>query len=167
MALITTNGRSGRRPFTMLATRSIAVASSTEVPPNFMTITSAPGAPNERRFYRGHRQTTHLRLLGRCCGRWSGGPPSQDVAGRPSRQVALHLEEFGVQQGRTRRTADRVVREHRELVIQNAARTQTSNRHRHSVAAVYVKAGLRTVGRIVIDERLRRCERQLKLLRSG
>ena len=38
MALTTTTGFCGRRPLTMDATRSMALASSTEVPPNFMTI---------------------------------------------------------------------------------------------------------------------------------
>src|SRR5271157_1151206 len=150
MALTTTNGRSGKRDFTMLATRSMAVASSTDVPPNFMTITAASGSPNERRF----------------CARWGGGPPPQDVAGRGSRKIALRLEEFGVEQRRSRRAADGVVREHGELVVQNAAWTQASNRYRHSITAVYIEAGLRTVRRIVIDERLRRRQWQLELLRS-
>src|SRR5271165_755230 len=134
MALTTTNGRSGRRPFTMLATRSMAVASSTEVPPNFMTITAAP--------------------------------PSKNMGGRPSRQIALRLEEFGVEQGRARSAADGVMREHGELVVQNAAGAQPPDAHRHAVAAVNIEARLRAVGRIVIDERLSRRQRQLELLRS-
>jgi hypothetical protein len=44
MALTTTKGRSGKRAFTMAATRSMAAASSTDVPPNFMTITASPPA---------------------------------------------------------------------------------------------------------------------------
>src|SRR5271157_1850479 len=99
MALTTTNGRSDMRPFTMLATRSMAVASSTEVPPNFMTITAAP--------------------------------PWLDVGGRPSRQVALCLEEFSVEQRCARRAADGVVRKYGELVIQNAAGTQPAHAHGH------------------------------------
>src|SRR5271169_937048 len=110
MALTTTNGRSGKRDVTMLATRSMAVASSTEVPPNFMTITAAP--------------------------HWS------DVGGRGSRQIALRLEEFGVEQRCSRCTADGVVGEHGELVVQNAAGTQASDRYRHSITAVYVKSRL-------------------------
>src|SRR5271169_3445893 len=92
MALTTTNGRSGRRPFTMLATRSMAVASSTEVPPNFITITAAP--------------------------------PAQGVGDRPSREIALRFEEFGVEQGRAGSAADGVVREHGELVVENATGAQ-------------------------------------------
>src|SRR5271166_2206415 len=134
MALTTTNGCSDRRAFTMLATRSIAVASSTEVPPNFMTITDAP--------------------------------PGLDVGGRWSRQIALRLEEFSVEQRRSRCAADSVVREHSELVVQNAAGTQSSHGNGHSVAAVHIEAWLRTVRCIVIDERLRRRQRQLKLLGS-
>src|SRR5579883_2735313 len=38
MALTTTTGRLAERPLTMAAVRSMARASSTEVPPNFMTI---------------------------------------------------------------------------------------------------------------------------------
>src|SRR5436190_17694560 len=38
MALTTTTGFCARRPSTMEATQSMALASSTEVPPNFMTI---------------------------------------------------------------------------------------------------------------------------------
>src|ERR1039458_4572424 len=44
MALTTTKGRSGKRVFTMDATRSMAAASSMDVPPNFMTITATPPA---------------------------------------------------------------------------------------------------------------------------
>src|SRR5271165_3870475 len=150
MALTTTNGRSEIRPFTMLATRSMAVASSTEVPPNFMTITAAPGVPNERRL----------------CARRGGAPPSKNVGGRPSRQVALRLKEFGVQEGRACRAADGVVREHGELVVQHTARTQPPHAHRHAVAAVNIEARLRAVRRTVIDDRLRRRQRQLELLRS-
>src|SRR5579859_5364518 len=42
-ALTTTTGRSGRRSRTMAATRSMAWASCTEVPPNFITIMGTPG----------------------------------------------------------------------------------------------------------------------------
>src|SRR5271165_4638054 len=136
MALTTTNGRSEIRPFTMLATRSMAVASSTEVPPNFMTITAAPGVPNERRL----------------CARWGGGSSSKNVGGRPSRQVALRLEEFSVEQGRSRSAADGVMREHGELVVENAAGAQPSHAHGHAVAAVHIEARLRAVGRIVVDK---------------
>src|SRR5260370_35200766 len=38
MALTTTTGFCGRRPLTIAATRSMARAASTEVPPNFKTI---------------------------------------------------------------------------------------------------------------------------------
>src|SRR5271165_1351314 len=134
MALTTTNGRSDRRAFTMLATRSIAVASSTEVPPNFMTITAAP--------------------------------PGLDVGGRWSRQIALRLEEFSVEQRRSRCAANRVVREHSELVVQNAAWAQPSHGHGHAVAAVHIEARLRAVRRIVVHNGLRRRQRQLELLRS-
>src|SRR5271166_3309626 len=86
MALTTTNGRSGKRAFTMAATRSMAAASSTDVPPNFMTITVSPPARKE-----------------------------QALA---SRQEALHLEKFGVEQGGSSGAADGVVREYGELVVE-------------------------------------------------
>src|SRR5271165_3478889 len=135
IALTTTKGCSCRRALMMLATRSMALASSTEVPPNFITITAAP--------------------------------PSYDVGRRGSRQVALHLQEFGVEQCRTSRAANGVVREHGELVVENAAGAQASDGDRHAMAAVHVEARLRTVGGIVVHDGLGGREWQPELLRSG
>src|SRR5580765_1787392 len=53
-ALTTTTGRSGRRSRTMAATRSMACASCTEVPPNFMTIIGKTSTTEARRH--GERQ---------------------------------------------------------------------------------------------------------------
>src|SRR5580700_654018 len=119
MALTTTYGCSANRPLTMPAMRSIAVASSTEVPPNFITITVLPPS----------------RLL---------------ESRRASRQVALYFEEFGVQQRSAGRAANRVVREHRELVIKDATGTKTPDADRHPATTVEIEAWLWTVrGRVV------------------
>src|SRR6516164_3326554 len=122
IALTTTNGRSASRAWTIPAIRSIAGESSTDVPPNFMTITASP-------------------------------PPMIEEVRRSSRQVALHFEEFGIQEGCAGRAADGVVREHRELVVEHAARPQPSHTYRHAMAAVKIEAWLRTVGRRVIHQR--------------
>ena len=120
MALTTTNGRSGSRDFTMLATRSMAVASSTEVPPNFITIMAE------------HRRTA----------------PTGLDSGR--QEQALHFQKLGIQQSRAGRAANRVVREHGELPVEHAARTQTADADGHAIAAINVKPRLRTVGRGVV-----------------
>src|SRR5271170_108531 len=104
MALTTTKGRSGRRDFTMLATRSMALASSTEVPPNFMTITVAPPAEA-----------------------WA------------SRQQTLDFQQLGVEQRCACRSADGIVRQHGELVIEHAAGTQAADADRHAIAAVDIE----------------------------
>src|SRR5215467_13664777 len=112
IALTTTMGRSTERPLTIPAIRSIAVESSTDVPPNFMTITASPSSI------------------------------VQEVR-RSSLQIALHLEEFGIQQGSAGCAADGVVREHGEFVVEHAAWAQASHAHRHPVAAVEIEARLR------------------------
>src|SRR5580700_10235954 len=48
MALTTTTGFSASRPFTMAAARAMALASCTEVPPNFMTIMKDTLAADQR-----------------------------------------------------------------------------------------------------------------------
>src|SRR6516165_9844298 len=137
MALTTTNGRSSRRLSTMLATRSMAAASSTEVPPNFITITAAPSL---------------------CVGK-----------ARPqrSRQVTLHLQEFGVEECRPGGAANRVVRENGELVVEHAARTEAPNAYCHAFPAIDVETRLRAIRRLVVDDGLRGCQRKPQLLRRG
>src|SRR5215469_4667253 len=136
IALTTTNGRSPSRALTIPAIRSIAVESSTDVPPNFMTITASP-------------------------------PPMIEQVRRSSPQVALHFEEFGIQEGCAGRAADGVVREHSELVVEHAARPQPPHTYRHAIAAVKIEAWLRTVGRRVIHQRPFGRQRTSQLMRLG
>ncbi len=63
IALTTTTGFCGRRPWTIAATRSMALASSTEVPPNFMTIMG--GASWTKEWSDGWRWTILLRRCSR------------------------------------------------------------------------------------------------------
>src|SRR5215469_3357770 len=87
IALTTTKGRSASRALTISAMRSIAVESSTDVPPNFMTITATP-------------------------------PSMLQEVRRSSPEIALHFEEFGIQQGSAGSATDGVVREHSELIVE-------------------------------------------------
>src|ERR1039457_4509916 len=135
MVLTTTKGRSGKRVFTMAATRSMAAASSTDVPPNFMTITASP--------------------------------PAKEVGALASRQEALRLEQFGVENGGASGATNCVVREHRELVVEHAARAKPGHAHRHPIPAVHVEARLRPVRRGIVKDRLRGRQRQLQFLRRG
>jgi len=50
--------------------------------------------------------------------KWRAEPCSTRLA-----EIALHLQQLGIQQRRSRRAANRVVREHGELPVENAART--------------------------------------------
>src|ERR1017187_1756408 len=119
IALTTTYGCLARRPLTMPAMRSMAVASSTEVPPNFITITALPP----------------LRML---------------ESSQESRQIALHFEEFGIQQCRTGCAANRIVRQHGEFKVEHATRSQPPYAHCHPFAAIEIETRLRTVrGRVV------------------
>src|SRR5579863_2194666 len=88
IALTTTTGFCGSRSFTIAATRSMARASSTEVPPNFITI---------------------IGVSWRDC-----GSAVRISFHRARGEVAFGLEQFGVQHSRTRGAANRVVREHGE-----------------------------------------------------
>src|ERR1700722_4011465 len=92
MALTTTTGLCGRRALTIAATRSMARASSTEVPPNFMTIIGV----TSRRNCGGAAQVS---FLGSC-------------------EVAPGLEQFGIQHGRAGGSANGIVRQHSELPLQ-------------------------------------------------
>src|SRR5580700_1160025 len=124
MALTTTTGFCASRPLTISAARSMALASCTEVPPNFITIigrrTSDANFPDQP-------------------------PPPCSIETSP--QITPHFEQFSIQQGRSRRASDSVVGEHGELPIQNAAGPQTTDRGRHPVTRFDVEPGLRPVCR--------------------
>src|SRR5690242_10753485 len=99
MALTTTTGCRSRRPFTMAATRSMALASCTDVPPNF--ITSMGGRTSVAVEHRLSCGAAHHSVC----------PRGLDQSGA-SLQVALRLKEFGIQQGRAGSPTDGVVRKH-------------------------------------------------------
>src|SRR5713101_4922973 len=134
MALTTTTGFCACRPFTIAAARSIALASSTEVPPNFITIIGDTFFAADRR--RATQMKCHIRIFGRC-------HPQRTQ--RSSIEISLDLEQLGVEQDRAGRPADRVVGKHGELPVQHAAGTQAAHRGRHSVAAVGIEPRLRAV----------------------
>jgi hypothetical protein len=72
MALTTTMGNCLRRLATMLATRSMASALSTEVPPNFITIMRAPfwelvdSYHYQSETFAAHKRKTHQPLHSGC-----------------------------------------------------------------------------------------------------
>src|SRR3954469_23738032 len=85
IALTTTTGFCARRDSTILAARVMAAESSTDVPPNFMTIIA----------------NSH-----------------------PAAEIALHFQQLGVEQGSAGSAADSVVREQRELPVEQGTGTQ-------------------------------------------
>src|ERR1700693_4254457 len=101
----------------------MALASCTEVPPNFITIIGINSLDARERWTRKART------------QWQ----------RISLEISLDLQQFRIQQGRSGRAADRVVRENRELPVQNSTGAQAAHRSRHSTSAVGVEAGLRAV----------------------
>src|ERR1700685_3060013 len=144
MALTTTTGFCGSRPLTISAARSIALASCTEVPPNFMTIIgSGTSAADER------DQTSHFCRIGTCCS---------------SPQVSPHFEQLRVQQSRARRASNGVVGKHGEFPVEDATWPQTADRSRHAIARVNIEPRLRPVSRNRVLHGLFRRAGQLQFL---
>jgi hypothetical protein len=106
----------------MPATRSMAAADSTELPPNFMTIIS---------------------------------------------EHSFRMHELGIQYGRAGGSANGVVAQGDELVIQHRAGAQTAHEGRHAALALGIFARLRAVGLFHINDGLRRRAGKLALLRHG
>src|SRR4029077_2721052 len=137
MALTTTTGFFATRPFTIVAVRSIALASSTEVPPNFITIIEGNRVPE-----RSARLPPAV--AGASCPRQRHGVArKRDRSASP--QVPLGLQQLRIQQRRPGCAADRIVRKHRELPIQHLAGAQPPYRGRHPCSAIHVKPRLRTI----------------------
>src|SRR5260370_39330984 len=99
IAETTTTGLRAARARTIAATRSMAVADSTEVPPNFITII-------------GWRLAVVVSCLGRC-------------AVDPSIQHPLRVHELGIQHRGTGGAADGVVRERDEFAVEHMTRAQS------------------------------------------
>src|SRR4051812_27031266 len=125
IALTTMTGFSARRDSTILAARVMAAASSTEVPPNFMTIIAR----------------------------------SQGAA-----EISLHGEQLGVEQGSARGAADGIVREQRELPVEQRTGPQPADGRRHAGAAFHIEPRLWPVGSSVVEDRLLGCAREPLLL---
>src|SRR5712671_4837361 len=126
MALTTTTGFCDDRPLTIAATRSIARASSTDVPPNFITIM---GVASWQDYESANPRSFRVTIV----------------------EIALGLEQFGIQHGRAGGAPNGVVREHGKFPIQHAARPQMPNRRCHARAHINVKARLRTVIRLQVN----------------
>src|SRR5208282_408545 len=142
MALTTTTGRWGNRSLTIAATRSMARASSTEVPPNFITIIGVTSSKKRwRKEGAGARR------------------------GRNSSEVALSSQQFRVQYRCPGRSADGVVGKHGKLPVQHFTGPQAAYSRGHTRPEVHVKARLRTVIRFQIHHGELGRARQLQLLR--
>src|SRR5690348_2002306 len=100
-ALTTTTGFSFSLSRTMAATRSMASASCTEVPPNFMTIIAAPW---ELEPLWGCDQGQHARQF-------------------PSAQISLGFEQLAVQYRSAGSSANGVVGQDRKFPVKDVART--------------------------------------------
>src|SRR5256885_4189758 len=137
----TTIGWRPARALTIAATRSMAAADSTEVPPNFITITS----PNPWR--------RHSCLPGRDSSR-----PMPIYSTRPTLiQQPFRVHQLRIQNGRTRRAPNRVVAQRNELPVEYRARPQTADERCHPALALRILARLGTVRlRHILHRPLRR-----------
>src|SRR5271166_6518045 len=111
----------------MEATRSIALASSTDVPPNFMTIIGGASLDQFQELGR-----LPLRCARDPSLRPKTGWAQDDARGVDARlaslrfrssQVSLRFQEFRIQHGGPRCAPDRVVRKHSEFPVEHAAGT--------------------------------------------
>src|SRR5437588_3170426 len=75
-------------------------------------------------------------------------------------------EEFGVEDGRARRAAHRVVAERDEAVVEHAVTAYAPDGDAHAAASVAVEPGLRAVSLVAHDDGARGRRVQLQLLRQ-
>src|SRR6185312_3836511 len=68
-------------------------------------------------------------------------------------QISLVFQQLRIEQRRSRRAADGVVREHGELPVEHVAGTQAPNGSGHSVAEVDIKARLRAIMGLYVANR--------------
>src|SRR5690606_12025802 len=61
------------------------------------------------------------------------------------RDISFSRQQFGVENGTTRRAANGIVRQRHKLEAQNGAATQAANRGRHALAGVAVAPWLRSI----------------------
>src|SRR5579864_1066698 len=161
----------------MEVTRSIALASSTEVPPNFMTIIGVESCERSQKL---HARDPSLRLRNGCAQDDAALVGHDDFVDGAilddsalawfrvwSSQVALGLEQFGVQDGGSGSATNRVVREHGELPVENAAGTKASHDRRHAGAGIDVESRLRAIVGLDVDDRTLGSAGKLQFLRLG
>src|ERR1700761_862571 len=79
-------------------------------------------------------------------------------------ELAEHGQNLCIENRRTGRTAHRVMRQQRELPVEDGAGTQASYGSRHAVAAIKVKLGLRARLTFRVHDRVQRCRRQMQAL---
>src|SRR6266511_2732217 len=94
-------------------------------------------------------QQTEIPNCGRC-----GALAATDFHPTISVQIALCLEQLGVEQCGPGGPANRIVREHGELPVEERARPQASAGDGHTVAAVQVQPRLGPVGALVVVDHL-------------
>src|ERR1700722_17850490 len=158
MALTTTTGFCARRPSTMEATRSMALASSTDVPPNFMTIMGGScGLGSCRRRPSRCARDSSLRLQNGSARNDAIGFEEAKIRFRRQRraqssQVAFGLQEFGVEDGDSGGPADRVVGKDGEFPVEDAAGTEGAGGRRHAGTHVDIEARLGAVGGFQVDD---------------
>src|ERR1035441_5536620 len=183
MAETTTTGRRDSRARTMPATRVMAAADSTEVPPNFMTIIIEPRKMPQRAPQGVWGSLVSCgglatRLSGLRNGPSSAGKqPARRMPSCPTASAECHytlraslgehpfrMHQLGIQHGGAGRATDGVVAEHDEFVVENIARAQAPHEGGHAALALGVFARLRAVGLVHIDDRARRRAGQIALL---
>ena len=82
--------------------------------------------------------------------RLDGGPAELH---HDHRQQPLHLHQLRIQHRRARGSANRVVAQRDELVIQHGTLPQPADKHRHPVLALHIAARLRTILLLHINHR--------------
>src|SRR5262249_12811660 len=110
------------RLFTISAARSIAFASSSEVPPNFITS-----------------------IWQKSSIAYSQCQVVQPFGELRSTEISLGFQQFGIEQRGAGSSADGIVRENSKLPIQDATGAKSSNRGRHPKTCVGIEPGLGTI----------------------
>src|SRR5579883_36290 len=128
IAETTTTGLRSSRDLTMPASRSMASADSTEVPPNFITIM------RRARSCAGYRERPR-----------SGAREVPSIWNWGSIQQALGIHELGIEDGGAGCAADGVVLERDEFVSKRGAFAHAADEGPHTVVAFGVASRLRAV----------------------
>src|SRR5579875_114612 len=164
IAETTTTGARSRRAWTMPATRSIAAADPTEVPPNFMTIMRRPrGVRSPQRRRDAKKAIVEPQRYGEAEeGRSKSEPEGTEAAEGAGKTVQtgwgssvehpFRMHQLGIQHGGSGGAADGVVAQSDELVIENGAGAEAADEGRHAALALGIAARLRAVVFAHIDD---------------